>query len=44
MEDWMMDQTKAMALNAASVACAGRDVSPERVLEFAESFYGWLKK
>lgn len=39
-----LDQTKAMALNAAGVTCAGRDVSPERVLEYADAFYEWLKQ
>lgn len=41
----MMDklQIKAMALNSASVACAGRDVTPEHVLSFAEKFEKYLK-
>lgn len=38
-----MDQIKAMALNAASVTCAGRDVEPERVLEFAAKFEEYLR-
>lgn len=40
----VLDQTKAMALNAASVTCAGRDVEPERVLEFAVKFEEFLKR
>lgn len=38
-----MDQEKAIALNSAGVVCAGRDVEPERVLEFAKAFEKYLK-
>ncbi len=37
-----MNQIKAMALNAASVTCAGREVTADYVVKMAKEFEDYL--
>lgn len=36
-------QIKIIALNAGAVACAGRDVEPNKVIEYVKVFESYLK-
>lgn len=36
-------QIKIIALNAGAVACAGRDVDPNMVIEYVKVFESYLK-
>lgn len=35
-------QNRIIALNAGAVACAGRDVKPDKVIEYVKAFESYL--